>query len=267
MGRIAECFEALGGAGEGGGKALISFVTAGDPDLGFTKDLIFRLEETGADLVELGVPFSDPMADGPTIQRASFRSLKNGTSLRAILGMVGEIRKDVRLPLILMTYYNPIFAMGESGFVEAAVRAGVDGVIIPDLPFEESAPLMGLTDGTPLDPIAMLAPTSTPKRRAMICASARGFIYYVAQLGVTGAREGLAGDLKDGLDNVKALTGLPVAAGFGIRTPEQAREVSRCCDGVIVGSALIDVLDAETGPEAKLRAAGGFVRSLKNAIG
>ena len=127
MGRIAECFEALGGAGEGGGKALIPFVTTGDPDLEFTKDLIFRLEETGADLVELGVPFSDPMADGPTIQRSSFRSLKNGTSLRAILGMVGEIRKDVRLPLVLMTYYNPIFAMGEGGFVEAAVRAGVAG--------------------------------------------------------------------------------------------------------------------------------------------
>ena len=267
MGRITERFDTLRGEGGSGGKAVIPFITAGDPDLGFTKDLIFRLEEMGADLVELGVPFSDPMADGPTIQRASFRSLKNGTSLRAVLGLVEEIRKDVRLPLILMTYYNPIFAMGEGEFVEAAVRAGVDGVIVPDLPFEESGSLMELTDGTPLDPISMLAPTHTSRRREMICASARGFIYYVAQLGVTGSREGLAGDLKDGLEAVKAVTDLPVAAGFGIKTPEQAREVSRHCDGVIVGSALIDVLDAETGSEARLRAAGAFVQSLKSAIG
>ncbi|MFQ5915802.1 MAG: tryptophan synthase subunit alpha [Nitrospinota bacterium] len=267
MGRISQRFEELRASGGNRGKALIPFVTAGDPDLGFTKDLIFRLEEMGADLLELGVPFSDPMADGPTIQRSSFRSLKAGISLRAVLRFVEEIRKDVRLPLVLMTYYNPIFAMGEGKFVDEGVRAGVDGVIVPDLPFEEAGSLTELTEGKPLDLISMPAPTSTPRRRAMYCANARGFIYYVAQLGVTGARERLAEDLKDGLDAIRALTQVPVAAGFGIKTPEQAHQVSQYCDGVIVGSALIDTIDSQTDREAKLRAAGEFVQSIKKAIG
>jgi tryptophan synthase alpha chain len=267
MGRISDRFDELRASGQNGGKALIPFITAGDPDLGFTKALISRLEEMGADLLELGIPFSDPMADGPTIQRASFRSLERGTTLRAVLRMVEEIRGDVRIPLILMTYYNPIFAMGEEVFVEEAVRVGVDGVIVPDLPFEESSSLVKLTEEKPLDVISMLAPTSTQRRRKMYCAKARGFLYYVAQLGVTGARESIAEDLKEGIDPIRALTDLPVAVGFGIKTPEQARQVSRNCDGIIVGSALIDVLDSETDPEAKLRAAGEFVKSLKQAIG
>lgn len=266
MSRISRRFEEIRGTGGNGGKALIPFVTAGDPDLHFTKDLIFQLEEMGADLLELGVPFSDPMADGPTIQRASFRSLKGGTSLRKTLRMVEEIRKDVRVPLVLMTYYNPIFAMGERRFVEEALRVGADGVIVPDLPFEEAGSLMELTEGAALDVISMLAPTSTQKRRRMYCAKARGFIYYVAQMGVTGAREGLAEDLQEGLAAIRALTDVPVAAGFGIKTPEQARRVAQSCDGVVVGSALIDVMDAETVLEAKLRAAGEFVRTLKQAI-
>jgi tryptophan synthase alpha chain len=157
--------------------------------------------------------------------------------------------------------------MGEEVFVEEAVRVGVDGVIVPDLPFEESSSLVKLTEEKPLDVISMLAPTSTQRRRKMYCAKARGFLYYVAQLGVTGARESIAEDLKEGIDPIRALTDLPVAVGFGIKTPEQARQVSRNCDGIIVGSALIDVLDSETDPEAKLRAAGEFVKSLKQAIG
>ncbi len=266
MGRISDRFGELRASGGNGRKALIPFVTAGDPDLRFTKDLIVRLEEMGADLLELGVPFSDPMADGPTIQRSSFRSLKGGTSLRAVLRMVEDVRKDVRIPLILMTYYNPIFALEERKFVEEAVRTGVDGVIVPDLPYEEALSLRELTEGTPLDLISMPAPTSTQRRREMYCAKARGFIYYVAQMGVTGAREDLAEDLKEALDSLRALTDVPVVAGFGIKTPDQARRASQYCDGVVVGSALIDVMDSETDFAAKLRTAGEFVKSLKQAL-
>ena len=206
------------------------------------------------------------MADGPTIQRASLRSLKNGTSLSNLLHLVEEIRDDVHIPLILMTYYNPIFTFGEENFVNEAVRSGVDGFIVPDLPYEESDSLMEPTRGTSLDLISMLAPTSTPERKRRYCESARGFIYYVAQLGVTGTREELSIELKDGLDSVKILADVPVAAGFGIKTPAQARKVIGYCDGVIVGSALISAMEAVENLDEKLRVAGEFVNSLKVAI-
>lgn len=263
MGRISNQFDKLR---KYGGKALIPFITAGDPTLDFTKDLAYHLEEMGADLLELGVPFSDPMADGSIIQRASFRSLRNGTSMSDVLRLVEEIREEVHIPLILMTYYNPIFALGEENFIDQAIRTGVDGLIIPDLPYEESGPLMEITKGTGLDVIAMLAPTSTSERKKRYCNGARGFIYYVAQLGVTGVREELPADLKDGLGTVKELTDVPVAAGFGIKTPAQAREVSGSCDGVIVGSALISLMDGAENLDDKLHAAGDFVRALKQAM-
>lgn len=263
MSRIARRFLTLRSTGE---RALIPFVTAGDPDLDHTRRLVLRLEEMGADLIELGVPFSDPLADGPTIQRASGRSLRAGTSLRGVLGLVEVLRRRVEIPLILMTYYNPIFALGEGKFVREALRVGVDGLIVPDLPPEEAGELLGLTGDSTLDLIWMLAPTSTDRRRDLICQRARGFLYYVSQLGVTGAREDLAEDLKASLAAIRARTSLPVAAGFGIKTPEQARAVSRLADGVIVGSALIDVMDGAKGAEEKLRAAGDFVQSLKQAM-
>ncbi len=263
MSRITQRFLALRSSGE---RALIPFVTAGDPSLGHTRKLVLSLQAMGADLIELGVPFSDPLADGPTIQRASARSLEAGTTLRAVLEMVEALRGQVKIPLVLMTYFNPIFAFGERKFVEEALGVGVDGVIVPDLPAEEAGELLDLTRDTNLDLVWMLAPTSTDHRRDLICQKAKGFIYYVAHLGVTGARDRVDEDLQAGLAAIRARTSVPVAAGFGIKTPEQARNVSRHADGVIVGSALIDIMDAAKGAEGKLQAAGDFVQSLKQAM-
>ncbi len=263
MERIAQTFKRLSREGR---KALIPYITAGDPRLSFTRTLLPRLAESGADLIELGIPFSDPIADGPTIQRASQRALASGTTLRRVLGLVGELRDEVETPLILMTYYNPVVAYGEEALAEDALRAGVDGLIIPDLPPEEAAILREKTLEAGPDLIFMLAPTSTPERVELVKEVGRGFIYYVAQMGVTGARERLPEELAGALLRLSSQKSLPLAVGFGIKTPEQAVRVASMADGVIVGSALIEAMEKTPDEAEKVGAAVRFIRAMAQAL-
>ncbi|MBI3325855.1 MAG: tryptophan synthase subunit alpha [Nitrospinae bacterium] len=262
MGRISQTFERLRHARE---RALIPYVTAGDPDLATTRALVLEMVRQGGDLIELGVPFSDPLADGPIIQRASQRALQGGTTLRKILQLVIDLRRETDVPLILMTYYNPIFRYGEEAFVAGALAAGVDGIIVPDLPPEEAHTLSALTLGTPLDLIFLMAPTSTPARMALIADASQGFIYYVSRLGITGVREQLADDLGSMLTHVRARTSKPIAVGFGVSNPEHVRLVAELADGVAVGSAIVKRVEEAQGREAMLAGVGAFVAALKAA--
>lgn len=262
MNRIDERFRRLRQAGE---RALMPYLTAGDPDLDTTRSLILEFERRGADLLELGVPFSDPLADGVTIQRASQRSLAGGTTLSRILDMVGELRSDCRLPLLLMSYVNPIFHFGYARFAKEAAAAGIDGLIVPDLPPEEAAELIEATAAHNLHTVFLIAPTSSQQRIRTIAAASKGFIYYVSLRGVTGARSSLSEDLEANIQMIRAETNLPIAVGFGVSTPEQARIASRMADGVIVGSAIVSLLEQTTGQPDQLKHAGDFVASLKAA--
>ena len=263
-GRIELCMSELKKKNRSG---LFPFVTAGDPDLDFTKSLIKSLASSGADGMEIGVPFSDPLADGPTIQKASMRALKGGTNLKSVIKMISEIREELKnLPIVIMTYYNPIVAMGVDVFVKECSLAGVDAVIVPDLPPEESMLLLNSMDEYPIELVFMLAPTSTEERISLVNKFGGGFIYYVAQMGVTGARESLDKDLNISLDKINEGKKLPVLVGFGIKTPEQAAEVSQIAEGIIVGSALIDVIEQNSQREEKLEAAGKYIASLKSAM-
>jgi tryptophan synthase alpha chain len=262
MGRISQTFERLRKAHE---RALIPYVTAGDPDLETTKTLVREMVRNGGDLIEIGVPFSDPLADGPIVQRASQRALQGGTTLRKILQMVSELRRDIDIPLILMTYYNPVFRYGEEAFVADALDAGVDGVIIPDLPPEEAQTLMNLTAGTPLNLIFLAAPTSTAARLALISEASRGFIYYVSRLGTTGVRDQLADDLRMMLEKVRASTAQPIAVGFGVSTPEHVRLVAELADGVVVASAILKLIEDLGERQDRLEHIGDFVAALKAA--
>ncbi len=263
-GRIESCMSQLR---ENNRSGLFPFVTAGDPDLSFTKSLIKSLASSGADGIEIGVPFSDPLADGPTIQRASMRALEGGTNLKSVIKMISEIREDLKnLPLVIMTYYNPIVAMGIDVFVKECSLAGVDAVIVPDLPPEESMLLLKSMEEYPLELVFMLAPTSTEERISLVNKFGGGFIYYVAQMGVTGARESLDKDLNVSLEKINEEKKMPVLVGFGIKTPEQAAEVSQYAEGIIVGSALIDVIEQNSQREDKLEAAAKYIASLKEAM-
>jgi tryptophan synthase alpha chain len=262
MGRISQTFERLRHAHE---RALIPYVTAGDPDLEMTKRLVREMVQCGGDLIEIGVPFSDPVADGPIVQRASQRALQAGTTLRKILRMVRELRRDIDAPLILMTYYNPVFRYGEAAFVADALDADVDAIIVPDLPPEEAQMLIELTADTPLDMIFLAAPTSTAARLAMISEVSRGFIYYVSRLGTTGVRDRLADDLRPMLEKVRASTAKPIAVGFGVSTPEHVRLVAEMADGVVVASAILQLLEDLQGREDRLERVGDFVAALKDA--
>ncbi len=221
-------------------RALIPFVTAGDPDLEATASLVRALEENGADLVELGVPFSDPLADGPTIQRASQRALASNTTLRGVISLVRDLRQRTEIPLVLMTYYNPVFAYGEDAFLADARAAGVDGFIVPDLPVDEGGAFYDRAEAGGVDAIQIVAPTSPDDRVRMIAGRSRGFLYYVSLTGVTGSRRKLAADLPRRLGRIRSLTDKPLCVGFGVSTPAHAAEIGRSADGVIVGSALID---------------------------
>jgi len=260
MGRIGETFERLQKAHE---RALIPYVTAGDPDLEMTKGLAREMVRRGGDLIEIGVPFSDPLADGPIVQRASQWALQGGTTLRKILAMVSELRREVDVPLILMTYYNPVFRYGEEAFVADALDAGVDGLIVPDLPPEEAQTLTDLSADTPMDLIFLAAPTSTAARLAAIAAISRGFIYYVSRLGTTGVRDQLAEDWRMRLETVRTTTTQPIAVGFGVSTPEHVRLVAELADGVVVASAILKLLEELDGREDRLERVGEFVAALK----
>lgn len=247
-------------------KAFIPYIMAGDPDAEATLQRVFLLEQCGADIIELGVPFSDPLADGPTIQKAAGRALKSGTTLRKVLSMVSEIRLRTEIPLILMTYYNSLFKYGEEAFINDAIKAGVDGIIVPDLPPEEAGELIkfsrhsGEKGGKSLDTIFLIAPTSTPRRIKKIALASSGFVYYVSLTGITGAAIELDEAFRSHLSLIKQATDKPVAVGFGIAKPEQARIVSQIADGVIVGSAVVKVFD-ETPEKAET-----FIRGLREAI-
>ncbi|KAF0144682.1 MAG: tryptophan synthase alpha chain [Nitrospirae bacterium] len=220
-------------------KAFIPYIMAGDPSVERTKELVLVLEECGADIIELGVPFTDPLADGPTIQRAAERALKAGVTLKDVLALVSDLRTKTRVPLVLMTYYNPVFKYGEDRFVKDAKDAGVDGVIIPDLPPDEAGGLIKTAKKAGLATIFLLAPTSTQDRIKKVAVASRGFIYYVSMTGITGSQILLDGSIEKSINNIRRITDKPVAVGFGISTAEQARAISGISDGVIVGSAIV----------------------------
>ena len=243
-------------------KAFIAFITAGFPDLSTTAKFVLSLEKNGVDIIELGVPFSDPLADGPVIQDASAYSLKKGTNLLKILNLVGKLRKSTELPICLMSYYNPIFRFGDRHFVDKAVASGVDGVIIPDLPLEEAKEFIHYANISGLANICFVAPTSSSARIKAISKKAKGFIYYVSLTGVTGKRNKLSADLKTNLTKIKKLTSLPVCVGFGISNARQAQEVSRISDGIIIGSAIVEKIKKNIGRRDLVQRVASFVKSL-----
>lgn len=248
-------------------KALIPFVAAGDPSLGFTRALVAELEARGADIVELGVPFSDPLADGPVNQRAYQRALAAGATVERILDLVAEIRRASDIPIVLMSYINPIHRYGLDRFPAAARAAGVDGLILSDAPPEETGALRAALQGAGVHPILLVAPTSPARRISLIGAGGGGYIYYVSLRGVTGARARLPEDLEAGLARVRALTRTPIAVGFGISTPEQARGAAQLADAVIVGSALVAVIERALEAPDVLPQAGRFMQELRRAVG
>jgi tryptophan synthase alpha chain len=264
MSRIKNTFNRLKKKNE---TALIPYIMAGDPDLATTRTLINEMEKAGCDIIELGAPFSDPLADGPTIQKAAIRSLKNHTSIADVLGLVADVRKTSSIPLILMTYYNLIFKYGEEHFVHDAVSAGLDGMILPDLPPEEAGTLIPLAKKEGLDSIFLLAPTSTDDRIKLVSKVSQGFIYYVSLTGVTGAKLASQNSIKDAVQKIKTVTDKPVAVGFGISTPDQAAQVALSgADGVIVGSALVKVIEENIGNPELTTHAAAFVKALKQGV-
>lgn len=259
--RIDACFEQLKAEGK---KALITFVTAGDPDMETTEKCVLSMFENGADIVELGVPFSDPIAEGPTIQRASLRSLKAGTTLDTIFDLVRSLRKKTDKPLLLMMYINTIFKYGTEKFFSLCKEYEIDGVIVPDMPFEESDEVSEYADKYGVYSINLVAPTSHERVR-MIGKASKGFLYVVSSLGVTGTRSEITTDFNELLAPLyEGDITCPACIGFGIATPEQAAKMSSYCDGAIVGSAIVNII-AENGKDSPARV-GEFVRSLKDAM-
>jgi len=224
------------------GKAFIPFITAGDPSLETTERLVIEMAAAGADLIEIGIPFSDPVAEGPIIQQADERALTAGTTNDGIFDMVGRIRQVCDVPLAFMTYMNPVFTYGTERFMQKCQDAGVDAVIVPDLPFEEKDELLPVCSRYGIDLISLIAPTSH-ERISMIASEAQGFIYCVSSMGVTGVREEINTQVGEMVKQVKAVRDIPCAVGFGISTPEQAAQIARFCDGVIVGSAIVKIVE------------------------
>ncbi|MFZ5512564.1 MAG: tryptophan synthase subunit alpha [Pseudomonadota bacterium] len=263
MSRIAAKFEQLRAAGR---KALIPFITAGDPHPALTVPLMHALAQAGADIIELGVPFSDPMADGPTVQRASERALKHGVSLRQVLQLVTEFRRQDRdTPVVLMGYANPIEAYGGDAFVAAARSAGVDGVLVVDYPPEEGAEFAAKLKAAGLDPIFLLAPTSTERRYAEVAQVGSGYIYYVSLKGVTGAGHLDHAQVAERIPLIRARVGMPVGVGFGIRDADSARRIAAVADAVVIGSRIIEEMEGAPEGEAVSRVAA-FVRGIRAAM-
>jgi tryptophan synthase alpha chain len=263
MSRIAGVFDRLRQAG---GRAFVPFVTGGDPDLETTEALVQAMDQAGADIIEIGVPFSDPTADGPTIQRSSERALAGGVSLRRILESVKRLRPHTEAALVLMGYANPFLAMGEEGFADAAAAVGVDGVIVPDLPPEEGRQFYRALSERGIDGILLAAPTTTPERLAMLCQETRGFLYYVSLTGVTSARAELAEGLEASVSAIRKDSDVPVCVGFGISTPAQAREVASYADGVVVGSAIVDRIENAADGAAIVDDVARFVAEMKASL-
>lgn len=255
MSRIQEAFAK--------GKVFIPFLTCGDPDLETTEKLIAAMAESGADLIELGIPFSDPTAEGPVIQAANLRALSGGVTTDKIFDMVRRVRKQVRIPLIFMTYANVVFSYGAERFLRTAAEIGMDGIILPDVPFEEKEEFSLLCEECGLDLISMVAPTSHERIRA-IAQQAKGFVYCVSSMGVTGVRSEIPSNVGEMVELVHRVSQIPAAIGFGISIPEQAAEMAKKFDGVIVGSAIVKLIGTygrETVPHVKQ-----YVRSMKDAV-
>ena len=244
-------------------KAFIAFITCGDPDLETTEKVIKAAAENGADLIELGIPFSDPTAEGPVIQGANIRALRNGITTDVIFDFVRKIRQDVKIPMVFMTYANVVFSYGGDKFISTCKEIGIDGLILPDLPFEEKDEFAPLCKKYGVDLISMIAPTSE-NRIAMIAKEAEGFLYIVSSLGVTGTRSEIKTDLASIVDVVRKNTDIPCAIGFGISTPEQAKKMADISDGAIVGSAIIKLLEKHGKDAAKY--VGEYVKSMKDAL-
>ena len=255
MNRINQAFSA--------GKAFIPFITGGDPDLETTEKLLFALCESGADMIEIGVPFSDPIAEGPVIEAADERALKAGFTVDKLFSLVERVRQDIKIPLLFMTYYNPIFVYGVSRFTGRCAICGLDGLIVHDLPFEEREELLEPCLSHGLELISLIAPTSE-ERIAKIAKNSDGFLYCVSSLGVTGVRQNLGGGARSMIERVRQVSGIPCAVGFGISTPEQAREVAGFADGIIVGSAIVRLI-AEHGRDC-VAPVTQYAREIKRSI-
>jgi tryptophan synthase alpha chain len=263
MGRIGDKFETLRGKKE---KALIVYLTAGDPSLSVTKKLIFGLEKAGVDILEIGVPFSDPTADGPVIQAASQRALKSGTTLEGVLTLVTEVRKVSEIFMVLFGYFNPIFAYGVQKFARAARSAGVDGVLVVDLPYEEAKELRLYTDAVGIDFISLIAPTTDGKRLRKIAADATGFLYYISITGITGTAAPKIDNIKTAVNKIRKITELPIVVGFGISTSQQAREIGRFADGVVIGSAVVRLIDENKNNPDLVKIVSGYAGEIKKAL-
>jgi tryptophan synthase alpha chain len=261
MSRLAATFDRIRSNGHPG---LVTYITAGDPDLPRSADVLMALDRAGADVLEVGVPFSDPLADGPVIQRATERALAAGTTLRRVLDMVERVRGSVAAPIVIFSYANPILRMGAGHFADRARAAGVDGVLVLDLPIEEAGDFRGMMTQRSIDTIFLLSPTTTNERLQAAATLGSGFLYAISRLGVTGARDHLADGARDIVARIRAASTLPVALGFGISRPEHVREVGTWADAAVVGSALVNVIaEAGAAPELTTRVEE-YVRWLKS---
>jgi len=260
--RITRRFDELRRAGEMG---VVAYITAGDPTLEATERIVVSLAEAGADVVELGVPFSDPLADGPTIQRASERALRGGATLSGVLGLVRKLRQKIDVPLVLFSYFNPILQTGVGAFADAAAGAGADGVLITDLTPEEAGEYRQAIAARGLDTIFLAAPTTTDERLARIAEASSGFLYLISRTGVTGAREVLPEDLPALIRRARAKTRLPIAVGFGISLPGHVSILGGLADAAVVGSALVEEIERAASADAAAHAVAGRIRSLKQA--
>ena len=252
----------LASAFKPGHKALIAYVTVGYPSIEATLKVVPLLADSGCDIIELGIPFSDPLADGVTIQKSSFNALQNGVTPRRCLELAGQLSGQVKIPLVFMTYYNPVFSYGLDKFGTACADAGVAGMIIPDLPPDEGSELEAVTKGRGLDLIYLLAPTSTEERIRLAADRSRGFIYLVSVTGVTGARDRMPADLAAFVARVRTAASQPLCVGFGISTPEQAGQIARIADGVIIGSRIIQLMEKQDGFSSLSKLIG----DLRNSI-
>lgn len=255
MSRIEKAFE--------NGKAFIAFLTAGDPDLASTRKYVLEMEKAGADLIEIGIPFSDPIAEGPVIQEADLRALSGGVTTDQIFDMVAQLRKETEIPLVFMTYLNPVFHYGYNTFFARCQECGADGIIIPDLPYEEKEEVDSVASQYGITLISMIAPTSQA-RIERIAKEAKGFIYVVSSMGVTGMRSEIKTDLDSMLKAIKSTTDVPAAVGFGIHTPGQATDIAKKADGVIVGSAVVKLI-AQHGQNAD-EEIFSYVKMMKDAV-
>ena len=263
MGRIERTFSSLREKGE---RALVVYLTAGDPSLESTKEIILGLDAAGVDVLEIGVPFSDPTADGPIIQAASRRALENGVTLSHILDMIESLRKVSGIPIVLFGYYNPIFIYGNERFSKRAKEAGVDAILVVDLPPEESAELRRYTDRSGIDFISLIAPTTDTGRIRRISRHATGFLYYISITGVTGTARPRAVDIERDVERIRRITTLPLVVGFGISTPRQAGEIAPNVDGIVVGSAFVRMIEENRDSDNLMHIVSAFVRKFKKAV-